>query len=331
MPHRAHFARAEFGADRRQRKELQNALGIDRVWIAAQGFYARDAELRRPQRDRRFRFGPRDRLGPAHGMIEPARQLDINLSARFKFCHLLFAREGAKPLQEARSDRRRAAAFFGARQDRLWRAERGDEIMRGLSDAAFGRRKTELGPHGAIEERVRVGRRRPDRLVEPRDEREIERRSGAPRAGRGWRAWDEPRDREARGGRRRACRTGPHSPRGSVRNCPARRQTIRRTARRAASILEAGQRLQREAMGLDEFGERRRCRARAAAQARRRARRAAARRQRNLQASALQRAVGAEIACRDSAPRRASPSTSSSPARARRQPEHGKLERARAS
>ena len=46
--------------------------------------------------------------------------------------------------------------------------------MRGLADAPLRRGKAERGAHRAIEEGVGLGRRRPDRFVEPGDEREIE-------------------------------------------------------------------------------------------------------------------------------------------------------------
>ncbi len=80
----------------------------------------------------------------------------------------------ADPLQKAGGDGRLAGALPRPAEDRLARAERGDKVVRRLADTPLRGRKSELGPHRAVEKGVGLDRRRPDFFVESCDERAVE-------------------------------------------------------------------------------------------------------------------------------------------------------------
>ena len=144
------------------------------------------------------------------------------------------------------------------------RAERGDEIVRGLADAPFRRRQAERGAHRAVEEGVGLGGRRPDGLVEPGDQREVE--GEQPR-------FEQAEDLQARmrSARRRRALGRQHGveqrrvigERAAEAGVGFRRPVVeqrlqRFAAARVAPIAILGrQRGERGAMSGDEIGERR--------------------------------------------------------------------------
>ena len=164
VPDVAEAGGGERWANRRQWREAQDALGVDRVGVAAQGLDAGDAEPARPQRHgrrRRRALRGRRRLGA----VEGPRPVQVGAPARPQRLGRL-ACERLDAAEEARGDGRRAAAFFRARQHGVAPGECGDEILRGLTDAPLRRRQAEIDAHLPVEEGVAVRRRRPHGLVE---------------------------------------------------------------------------------------------------------------------------------------------------------------------
>ena len=285
VPKVADLARSDHWADRRERLQLEDPLGEDRVGVATQGLDAGDAEAVRPQRQRRLRFGAAARpIGG--GAVERLGEREIARAARLGGGVCGLAGDGGDALEKARSDGRRAAALARAADDRFARAERGDEIVRGLADAPFRRRQAERGAHRAVEEGVGLGGRRPDGLVEPGDEREVE--GEQPR-------FEQAEDLQARVGSARRRRALGRQHRVEQRRVigeraaeagvdlrrPVFEQRLQRfAAARVAPIAILGrQRGESGAMSGDEVGERRVGPKRAqAARAPRRRRRAALRR-----------------------------------------------------
>ena len=100
-------AGAELGADRRQRLQPQDALGVDRIGVAAQRLDAGDAELARAQLDRRLRRRARRRRATARA-VERAREVEIAPAAARAAAPVASARPA--PRCGAGSARRRSAS-----------------------------------------------------------------------------------------------------------------------------------------------------------------------------------------------------------------------------
>ena len=189
--------------------EPQNALGVDRVRIAPQGLDPGDAERARAQFDRRARRRPLRPARPPPAGRARGRSRD-RLAAPLGRLDRLCAGRRLDPQEKARGDGRLAAALLRAAEDRLAGAERGDKVMRRLPDAPLGRREPELGAHRSVEKGVGLDRGRPDLFVEPGQQRAVEARAGALRAGRESSGADGRRGPAARARRRARRRTARH-------------------------------------------------------------------------------------------------------------------------
>ena len=145
MPRLARLPGPEFPHDRVQGRKTQDILRIDGVGVAAQRLDAGDAERTGAK------FGGRTGLrsldgSDGVGLVERAGESKIGLAALLGRSNRLGAgaRRRDDALEKARGDGRLRSAFPGAAENRLLGAERGDEIMRGLTDAPLRRRKAEL-------------------------------------------------------------------------------------------------------------------------------------------------------------------------------------------
>ena len=156
---RAALGGAGFGADRIERGEPQDVLGVDRIGIAQPVLDLGHRKAGRPCRARRFRRRlrlRRNRLGP----VELARPSEIVVAAVARVFPALAGDRG-EALDEARRHGRRAGDLGGMGQDHIAGAEQLREIVGGKADAAFRQIEAELEPHRAAEPGIGLALRRP--------------------------------------------------------------------------------------------------------------------------------------------------------------------------
>ena len=156
---RAALGGAGFGADRIERGEPQDVLGVDRIGIAQPVLDLGHRKAFRPCRARRFRRRLRLRrncLGP----VELARPGEIIVATVARVFPALAGDRG-EALDEARRHGRRAGDLGGVSQDHVAGAEQLREIVGGKADAAFRQIEAELEPHRAAEPGIGPALRRP--------------------------------------------------------------------------------------------------------------------------------------------------------------------------
>src|SRR6185312_11100700 len=104
------------------------------------------------------------------GMVEPACEANVCLPLGSRRLPALFSRDRLKPVQETRSDCRRAADFRRMTEDHFVRAKQLGEVVRGKTDATLRQVEAELVPHGPAQPRIDARRGRPYALDQPADD-----------------------------------------------------------------------------------------------------------------------------------------------------------------
>ena len=150
---------AGLGADRLERGEPQDVLGVDRIRIAQPVLDLGHRKAGRPCRARRFRRRlrrRRDCLRP----VELARPGEVIVAA-FARVFPALAGDRGEALDEARRHGRRAGDLGGVGEDHVAGAEQLGKIVGGKADAALRQIEAELEPHRAAEPGVGLALRRP--------------------------------------------------------------------------------------------------------------------------------------------------------------------------
>ena len=175
---RAAIGGAEFGLQRIERLQPQDAPRIEAIGIAPPLLDARDREPGRPRFDRRPGLGPRpwlvivrpvDRLGPG----EPRSAAALDILRRRPAALAIVVEQRIEPRQPARRHGGRAALALGAGQQHALGGERRGEVVRRQADTPFRLRQAEGRAHRPVDPRAGLDRGRPGAFVQPAQDQEI--------------------------------------------------------------------------------------------------------------------------------------------------------------
>ena len=187
----AALGRARRRVDLIERRQAQDALGVDRIRIAQPVLDVGHRQARRPRGARRRRRRAR-RGRDLFRVVQRARAAEVEVAA---VDHRLPLRpgNGGEALDEARWNGRRAGNLGGAGEDHVARAEQLSKIVSRKPDAALGQVEAELLAHRAAEPGVGPAFRRPCSLDESPENHAIA--FGQPRFERPEDAHPQPRPR----------------------------------------------------------------------------------------------------------------------------------------